>query len=78
MWFLIKSAICLAIVFSWMDWPKGESPREMAQAAQSHLTEKATRRCSADPRQCLALAQKAQAGLNSAGLRGSLDYIERR
>lgn len=65
--FLLKSALCLTIVFSCMEWPQGERPQAVAQAvvrdvsrrAQQAALEKATSVCTKAPLDCLAATERA-------------------
>ena len=67
MFFLIKSAFWLCVVFSCMTWPQQETPQtiarqaagELASRAQAIVVEKATDLCAANPRQCMASVQRA-------------------
>lgn len=61
MFFLLRSAFWLTIVFSCMNWPGGERPvdvarqtaGEMAVKARSALIEKAAASCASAPVDCL-------------------------
>lgn len=67
MFFLIKCAFWLTIVFSCMTWPDNEGPGAVARQAvagaaehaQQVVVEKASAACTADPRKCLATVQRA-------------------
>ena len=69
MFFLIKSAFWLAIVFYCMTWPGGERPEatarqaagELATHAQAAVVAGASSACAAAPLQCLAAANDAVA-----------------
>ncbi len=69
MFFLIKSAFWLAIVFYCMTWPGGERPEatarqaagELATHAQAAVIEGASSACAVAPLQCLAAANDALA-----------------
>lgn len=41
--FLFKSALCLAIVFSCMEWPQGERPQTVARAVAQDMSHRAQR-----------------------------------
>ena len=67
MFFLIKSAFWLAIVFSYMTWPGGERPEaiarqaagELAVRAQTAVAEKTSSACAAAPADCFNAAGRA-------------------
>ncbi|MCB1536878.1 MAG: hypothetical protein KDJ44_19745 [Rhodoblastus sp.] len=86
MFFFLKSAFWLSLVFYCMSWPGGERPENLArqvaghaagevvQRAQTAALEAAISSCKADPAGCLALAG-VPARNQSAGrtlLRGSI------
>ena len=76
MFFLIKSGFWLSIVFSCMTWPGHEGPRavalqtasELGSRAQTVLVQKAGAACSANPRECLTLVQRATAAPQPSGV----------
>ena len=66
MFFLLRSAFWLSVVFSAMNWPEDcgpmLSPQTELKAVASQLltnaTSEATKACTASPRECLELASK--------------------
>ena len=66
MFFILKSAFWLSIVFYCMAWPSHEQPQavarqaagELASRAQAMVVEKAADACSADMAACLAMMRK--------------------
>jgi hypothetical protein len=69
MFFLIKSIFWLSIVFSAMTWPGDDGPRALAtqtagaitQRARTAAIEKVGAVCTANPKDCLGLAQQTAA-----------------
>ncbi len=59
MWFLIRSAFWLGLVFSWIDWPGGApTPPDAAAIADSAATGAASL-CAQHPGACLRVARQA-------------------
>ncbi|MFV0281128.1 MAG: hypothetical protein ACK5JM_10275 [Rhodoblastus sp.] len=80
MFFLVKSAFWLALVFYWMNWPGGERPEklarlaagDLAQRAQTAAVDSAVSACKADPAGCLTLAQTPLRGAIQTPLHGAI------
>ena len=83
MFFLVKSAFWLALVFYCMSWPGGEGPQtlarqaagDLAQRARTAAVDTAVSACKSDPAGCLALAGHAARGQTSTprlSLRGGM------
>ena len=63
MWFLIRSAVWLGLVFAHMDWPADTPSLPDARAIASVATEKATALCAENPVACLKIASQANAAM---------------
>lgn len=83
MFFLLKSAFWLALVFYCMSWPGGERPDMLArqaagdlvQRAQTAAVDSAAAACRSDPARCLAIASAPAHAALAAGrpqLRGTI------
>ena len=65
MWFLIRSAFWLGLVFAHMDWPADTPALPDARAVASAATEKATALCVANAAACLKIASEANAAMRA-------------
>ena len=65
MWFLIRSAFWLGLVFAHMDWPADAPALPDARAVASAATEKATALCVANAAACLKIASEANAAMTA-------------
>ncbi|MEI2735289.1 MAG: hypothetical protein V9G24_11120 [Rhodoblastus sp.] len=83
MFFIVKSAFWLMLVFYCMSWPGGEGPEtlarhaagDMAQRARTAAVDTAVSACKSDPAGCLMLAGNAARGRTATmrpALRGGM------
>jgi len=83
MFFLVKSAFWLTLVFYCISWPAGERPEtlarqaagDIAQRARAAAVDTAVSACKADPAGCLTLADHAARGRTATArpaLRGGM------
>jgi hypothetical protein len=66
MWFLIRAAFWLGLVFAHMDWPADTLALPDARAIASAATEKATAVCAANAAACLKIAGEANAAMTAS------------
>lgn len=74
MFFLVKCAFWLGIVFYLMPWPAQEGPAvlarrgaaDLAERAQQAVAERAAGACAADPQACLDFARQAAGARRAA------------
>lgn len=83
MFFLVKSALWLALVFYCMSWPGGEGPQtlarqaagDLAQRARTAAVDTAISACKPDPAGCLTLAgneARSRTATKRPALRGGM------